>query len=544
MSDYTNVGYDYQLTIDRLLERALKWNPGQKIVYRDTFEYTYADLGRRIRKLASLLEGLGVKQGDAIGVMDWDSHRYLEAYFAVPMMGTVLHTVNVRLSAEQILYTLNHAEDRVLIIHQDFLPILDKIHLNLETVRKVIVIGEGETPAPRPWISGDYETMLETASDRFEFPALDERTVATTFYTTGTTGNPKGVFFTHRQIVLHTLNGVATLSGFSDPISFRSDDVYMPITPMFHVHAWGMPFMATMMGTKQVYPGRYEPQMLLQLLVKHGVTFSHCVPTILQMILSSAAAADVDFSRWKVIIGGSALPRGLAKAAMARRIGIATGYGMSETCPILTIAHLKDHMKDWSVDRRTDVILKTGFQVPLVDIRVVDRDGAELPPGKANVGELVVRAPWLTGGYFKVAEKSKELWRGGWLHTGDVAYRDEEGYVVITDRLKDVIKTGGEWVSSLDLESLISQHEAVAEVAVVGVPDEKWGERPAAYVVERETSRGKLTADALKTFLQTFVDAGHIERWAIPDQVVVVDALPKTSVGKLDKKALRGEVPT
>jgi fatty-acyl-CoA synthase len=545
MIEYPDFGHDDQLTIDRLLERSLRWEPAQKIMYRDAFEYTYADMARRVRKLASMLAGLGVQKGDTVAVMDWDSHRYLEAYFAVPMMGAVLHTINIRLSAEQMAYTINHAEDRVLLVHRDFLPVLDKIHLNFETVKKIVVISDGQpVDPPRPWIAGDHEELLERASDQFEFPKLDERTVATTFYTTGTTGNPKGVFFSHRQIVLHTIASMATLAAYGDPFSFRHGDVYMPITPMFHVHAWGIPYIATMLGVKQVYPGRYEPEMLLKLLVKHKVTFSHCVPTILQMILASPAAAGIDFSSWKCIMGGSALPKGLAQAAVARRIQIGAGYGMSETCPILTIAQLKGHMKEWPPEQRIDYIVKTGFPIPLVDLRVVDSSGNELPVGKRGVGEVVVRAPWLTSGYVKLGEQSKELWRGGWLHTGDIAYRDEDGYVNITDRLKDVIKTGGEWVSSLDLESLISQHEAVAEVAVVGVRDEKWGERPLAIIVERDKFKGTVSAASIAKFLQHFVDAGHIEKWAIPDQVRIVDAIPRTSVGKVDKKVLRGDAPT
>lgn len=536
---YPSVGHDDQLTIGRLLERPVRWNADQEIVYRDASRYTYADLGRRVRKLAAMLAGLGVGRGDVVAFMDWDSHRYLEAYFAVPMMGAVLHTVNVRLSPEQILFTVNHAEDRVLVVHRDFLPVVERILESLTTVRAIVVISDGEAVEARPWIRGDHERLLEAAPDRFDFPELDERTVATTFYTTGTTGDPKGVFFTHRQIVLHTINGVATLGGFSEPLDFRGGDVYMPITPMFHVHAWGVPYMATVLGVKQVYPGRYDPGLLVRLLVEHGVTFSHCVPTILQMVLGAPSAASADLSRWKVLIGGSALPRGLARAAMDRGIRIASGYGMSETCPILAVAHLKEHMRDWPAERRLDVVVKTGAAIPLVELRVVGLSGEALPPGRKNVGELVARAPWLTGGYARLPERSEELWRGGWLHTGDIAYQDEDGYVVITDRLKDVIKSGGEWISSLHLESLISQHEAVAEVAVVAVPDARWGERPAAFVVEREGFKGTLTPAALQAFLERFVDAAQIERWAIPERITVVDAIPKTSVGKMDKKVLR-----
>ncbi len=405
------------------------------------------------------------------------------------------------------------------------------------------MISDGATEPVPAWAAGEHEALLEAAAPRFEFPELDESTVATTFYTTGTTGEPKGVYFTHRQIVLHTMTGIATLAAFADPVSFRSDDVYMPITPMFHVHAWGIPYMATVLGTKQVYPGRYEPAVLLDLLVKHRVSFSHCVPTILQMLLTAPGSPGKDLSGWKVLIGGSALPRGLAQAAMARGIGITTGYGMSETCPILTVSHLKDEMRDWPPDRRTDVMVRTGLPLPLVELRIVDLDGAELPPGKKNVGEIVVRAPWLTGGYAKLPDRSKDLWRGGWLHTGDIAYQDDDGYVVITDRLKDVIKSGGEWISSLDLESVISQHEGIAEVAVYAVPDAKWGERPAAVVVEREAWKGKLTPETVREFLQGLAERGKLERYAIPEKITIVEAIPKTSVGKIDKKRLRGEVP-
>ncbi len=543
MERFFSIGYKFQLNIYNLLERTLEWSPQQEIVYRDVFRYTYADFFSRVKKLAALYKSLEIKPGDVVGVMDWDSHRYLEHYYAVPMMGAILHTVNVRLSPEQLLYTINDAEDKLLVVHRDFIPLLKAIEPRLETVDKIILIGDGQKAEyTSPRVVGEYEELLAQVKEDYEFDdTLEENTIATLFYTTGTTGNPKGVYFTHRQLVLHTLSLGFAAAAFHQPVSFTYTDVYMPLTPMFHVHAWGVPYVATLLGVKQVYPGRYEPEMILKLLVKEKVTFSHCVPTILHMIVTHPATKDVDLSGWKVIIGGSALPKGLCKAAWERGIKVASGYGMSETCPVLTLAQLKPHMFDWDEERKIDVYTKTGFPVPLVKLKIVDMDMNELPPGRHNQGEIVVRTPWLTMGYYKSEEKSKELWRGGWLHTQDVAYKDEEGYVKITDRLKDVIKTGGEWVSSLELESLISQHPAVSEVAVIGVPHEKWGERPVAHVVLKPEYKDKTTEEELKDFMMKFVEAGTIEKWAVPDRFVFVDELPKTSVGKIDKKAIRAQ---
>lgn len=313
MKNDVSYGYKYPLLIKKLLTRSLQWNPEQKIIYRDIFEYTYADFYKRIKKLANLLTSLDIKKGDIVAVMDWDSHRYLEHYFAVPMIGAILHTINIRLSPDQILYTINHAEDKILIVHEDFFPIVNIMYQKFESVKKIIVINDsGKLPESKFEFTGEYEKLLHDQSDTFDFPDFDENTIATTFYTTGTTGNPKGVYFTHRQLVLHTISGMANLNAFTDPVSFTCNDVYLPLTPMFHVHAWGVPYMATAMGVKQIYPGRYEPKMLTKLLLKHKVTFSHCVPTILQMILSSSETKDINFSNWKVIIGGAALSKGLA----------------------------------------------------------------------------------------------------------------------------------------------------------------------------------------------------------------------------------------
>lgn len=311
---------------------------------------SYRDLGQRVSRLASMLTDLGVKPGDTVAVMDWDSHRYLECFFAIPMMGAVLHTVNVRLSPEQVLYTINHAKDDVILVNREFLPILDAIKDRIEPVKKYVLLDDGDGPQDSQIeLAGEYEALLKAASSEFTFPDLDENTRATTFYTTGTTGLPKGVYFSHRQLVLHTYAGRSALGG-SGHGRFNANDIYMPITPMFHVHAWGIPYMATMMGVKQVYPGRYEPASLLKLLVTEKVTFSHCVPTIIQMLLGAEAAKSVDLKGWKVIIGGSALPPALARGALERGIDIYTGYGMSETCPLMTLALLPPELEKADLD--------------------------------------------------------------------------------------------------------------------------------------------------------------------------------------------------
>jgi fatty-acyl-CoA synthase len=308
---------------------------------------------------------------------------------------------------------------------------------------------------------------------------------------------------------------------------------------MFHVHAWGYPYVATLLGTKQVYPGKYEPQKLLKLIQREKVTYSHCVPTILQMLITSPAVKEVDLSNWKVVIGGARLSKGLARAAKELGVEICAGYGMSETCPVMTAANPKEHMLEWEEDRLLDVIVKTGKPIPLAEIEVVDSDDNILSHDGQSSGEVIMRSPWLTKDYFKEPEKSKELWRNGWLYSGDVGYIDAEGYLQITDRIKDVIKTGGEWVSSLDLENLMSQHEAVLESAAIGVPDEKWGERPLMILTLKPEFQGKVTPADLKAFMKKFAEEGKLPKYGVPDRYEFTDSIPKTSVGKLDKKVLR-----
>jgi len=532
--------FKYQLLIKNILETPLFFAPDQEIVYRDKVRLTYRKLYQRINRLAGALEKLGVKKGDTVCVFDYDSHRYLECFFAVPMMGAVLHTQNWRLSPEQILYTMNHAEDDIVLIHKDFLPLLEAVRDKLETVKKFVLISDDdEKPDSKIVFDAEYEAMLASAPETYDFEDFDEHTRATTFYTTGTTGLPKGVYFSHRQLVLHAQSTLLMVGCYDSIGRLRSGDVYMPITPMFHVHAWGVPYAATLLGIKQVYPGRYEPEMLIKLIITEKVTFSHCVPTIIQMLVTNPAASKFDLTKWKVLIGGSRLPKGLAQAAMKLGIQIYAGYGMSETCPVISIANLKPDMLTSSPEEQVDRLIMTGLPIPMVYARIVDPRGKELPHDGVATGELVLRAPWLTESYFKDPDRAKDLWRDGWLHTGDVAFIDPQGYIQITDRIKDVIKTGGEWISSLELENLVSQHEAVVEAAAIGIPDPKWGERPFIVVVVKPEFKDRIAGEDIRKFLLKFAEEGRIPKYGVPDKIMFVETIPKTSVGKINKIELR-----
>lgn len=521
--------YNYPLLIKQLLLTPLANTPDQEIVYRGLVRYDYRTLRARIGRLGS---SLNVLPGQTVAVMEWDSHRYLECFFAIPMLGAVLQTVNVRLSVEQIAYTLNHARADVLLVHEDFLPLLESLRSRLETVSRFVLLSESGKPDCPPPFETDYETLLAGGNAEHVFPDFDENTRATTFYTTGTTGHPKGVYFSHRQLVLHTLATAAALGTASVHGRFGGEDVYMPITPMFHVHAWGFPYVATMLGVKQVYPGRYQPDALLRLIQREKVTFSHCVPTILHLLMTSPLLQEIDLSGWKVVIGGSALPKGLAQTALDRGVDVFAGYGLSETCPILSLGLLTPSEKGDTACR-----IRAGRAIPLVDMRVVDSNGVELPHDGWSAGEIVVRTPWLTRGYLHDEAATARLWENGYLHTGDIGTRSASGALNVTDRIKDVIKCSGEWLSSLELESIISEHPAVSEVAVIGLPDEKWGERPHALVVLKPGLDAHI--DELRAPVNRRIDEGGMSRYARLLQISFVDSLLRTSVGKMDKKAMR-----
>ena len=540
----TPSAYDFQLLIKQLLITPVARATQNQIVYKDQVRFGYPKLIERINRLAGALTAVGAGPGDTVAVMDWDSHRYLEAYFAIPMLGCVLQTANVRLSPEQLLYTLNHAGASIILVNAEFLPLLESLQDKLETAKTFILIDEANskpvTPIP---FAGEYEQLLAKAPAHFEFAEFDENTRATTFYTSGTTGLPKGVYYSHRQIVLNTMATLATFGTNASQGRLHNEDVYMPITPLFHVHGWGMPYAATLLGLKQVYPGRYVPDQLIKLIRDEQVTFTHGVPTVLHMLMNCPLAAQTDLSRLKMLVGGSALPKGLAKVALSRGIDLTIGYGMSETGPIQVTNQLRSDELGGDLDHQAEMRTRPGRPAVLCDVRIADEQMNLLPHDGVATGEIVFRSAWTTQGYYKNAETSEALWKGGWMHSGDIGSFGTDGVLRISDRVKDVIKTGGEWISSLDLEDLISQHPAVSEVAVVAVKDELWGERPMALIVPHAAHKETVDAAAIRSHLQVHADAGTISKYGVPETIHFVDALEKTSVGKLDKKLLRTKYP-
>lgn len=539
--------YHFPLLIKQLLLRAKAVSGEQKIHYADKLTYTYNDFFKRVNRLANVLQNLGLKQGDVVAVMDWDSHRYLECYFAVPMLGLILQTVNVRLSEDKVIYTLEHARAKALLLNAEFAPMIQNHAEDIPSLEHMIWLDDHQHQQPalpaqavpehlQSIFAGEYEQLMTQASDEFDFPDFDENTIATTFYTSGTTGNPKGVFFTHRQLVLHTLGLTSTIALNAEGQGLRYSDVYMPVTPLFHVHAWGVPYMATMIGLEQIYPGRYLPATLVDLIEKNKVSFTHGVPTILQMLLKEMQSRGRSFNGMKMIIGGSRLTDGLAKTALETGVEVFTAYGMSETCPVISMTVFKNtdnHTPEQDIIHRT----KTGSPAMLTDIQIWHDGKPQTRDGKAT-GEIVVRAPWLTQSYFKNHDAGNELWQGGYLHTQDIALMTANGVLQVTDRLKDVIKSGGEWISSLEIETILSLHPSVADIAVIGIPDEKWGERPLALIVKKP-NHDETTADDILAIAFQAVERGMIPKYGVPSEVKFLTELPKTSVGKLDKKVMR-----
>ncbi|MEB3861641.1 MAG: long-chain fatty acid--CoA ligase [Desulfurococcales archaeon] len=532
----------YELTLKRIFDRALYMFPDMEIVYRTREglnRYTFKDLASRVGKLASALSSLGVGKLDRVATLDWNTHWHYEAYFAVPMMGAVLHPVNIRLAPAEIAYVMSHAEDKVAIVHRDFIPLIEAVAPRVKSLEHIIVVDSDGVPDRIGGVRATHYEDLIKGHTGYEWPEVDENQPAAMGYTSGTTGLPKGVYHSHRAMVLHALSGALNVASMGER-RLSSTDTILHIVPMFHVYSWGLPYISAILGLKQVYPNRLDPKVLLDLIESEGVTFTAGVPTILYMLLSHPDSGKYDLSKLTFVVGGSALPRGLAEAARKRGIYVYVGYGMTETAPILTLATIPARYLDRSEEEKLELSLRTGWPIPLVDLMVADPDLNPVPRDGKTMGEIVVRAPWVTYEYYKNPEKTEEAWRGGWFHTGDIAVWMEDGSVVIVDRDKDVIKSGGEWISSVRLEDAISRHPGVAQVAVIAAKHEKWGERPVALVVPKPGWEDKLTEEEIIGFLtRNFVEKGEIPKWWLPDKVILVEDLPKTSVGKINKRVLR-----
>ncbi|HEY8346812.1 MAG TPA: long-chain fatty acid--CoA ligase [Symbiobacteriaceae bacterium] len=522
----------YPLTIRGMLERAYQFYPRQEIVSRTLggmHRYTYADYYRRVHQLAHALRSLGIGRGDRVGTFAWNTHRHLEAYFAVPSMGAVLHTVNVRLPEEHIVYTINHAEDRVLLVDADVLPTILAVRDRLKTVQTIVVMG-GEPPAEPGLL--DYETLLAAQPDHYPWPAdLDEWEPAGLCYTSATTGVPKGVLYSHRAIWLHSM-----MLGLADTTALSQRDTVMPVVPMFHANAWGLPFAATWFGARQVLPGpRPSSQDIARLIQAERVTVTAGVPTVWLSLLQALEQEPCDISSLtRILVGGSAFPRAAAEA-FQKRYGVQAVpvYGMTEAAPLVTVNALKPHLEQLSPEEQLDYRTKQGLMVPGAEIRLVDESGQEVPRDGQSIGQVLLRAPWIASEYYK-DERTKETFRDGWYYTGDLGVIDPDGYLKLVDRAKDVIKSGGEWISSVDLENAIMAIPDVAEAAVVACPHPKWDERPLACVVPKPEAAGRLTREEILDALRR-----QFPSWWIPDDVVFLSALPKTGTGKFDKKVLR-----
>jgi fatty-acyl-CoA synthase len=561
---YPEFSSRYPLLLTTLMKRPVNLYPDQiGVVYRNQisgeyFRFTWKQWYARVSKLANALQNhLGIRAGsppepgDRIGTMAFNTHRHLELYYAVPCIGATLHPINIRLSPEHIIYTIRHAEDRIIFVDDSVMPLLEAIYDRISDVVTQFVYMSDRPGLPDSKVKNliSYEDLLAEQPEHHEWAYLPEDTNATLCYTTGTTGQPKGATFTHRQLYLMTLHILAAQAMTNTP-SYSSAErlgenaVPMLNTPMFHIHGWGAPFFTVFNAQKVVLPGMFTVQGFCELVQTEKVTSVGIVPTIAAMLLEYPDLKKYDLSSLaRIGVGGGALPLGLKKKLeqLMPSFQVSSGYGMTETAPAAVSAFVKKHMVGWSKEQIDEVLVKTGIPVPGLEVQVVDDSGAPVSQDGQTIGEIVVRGPWITEQYYKNPEKTAEVWYDGWFHTGDIATVDAEGFIVIADRMKDVIRSGAEMVPTVLLENLISMADFVLEATVVGVPDPVWGEKPMALVHVRPGYEASET-DVVEFLIKHGVETGKITKWMLPRLVALTGEIPKTSVGKFNKKAVRDQI--
>ena len=529
---------DYPLLLTNFMQHAAKYFPTKEIVSvyaTGTFRYTYADWYKRTSQLAGALRSLGIKKGDRVASFSLNNHRHMELYFGVPCMGAVLHTLNIRLSAEHLVYIINHAEDRILFIDEDVYFLIEPFKDQLKTVEKYVIMSQSGLMPPTtlsPVVL--YDDLIKDFPETYDFPVdRDENEPCLICYTSATTGDPKGVVYSHRGLVIHSFStGVA--------LGVQEKDCALHIVPMFHANAWGAPFVCTMCGMKQVLPGRQilDMAVLCRIIAEEKVSFSCGVPTIWIMLhsyLENGGAHDFSSIRY-LFSGGSAMPRHLIES-YEKKYGVmmAQGYGATETSPVVTLSIPKSYMETLSVDEKIDIRATAGMPLPGLDVKLVNTGtGKGVRMDGQEMGEILVRGPWIAGEYYKNPKQSAMTFPDGWFHTGDIGTMSQEGYISLVDRTKDLIKSAGEWISSIDLENAIMGFSKVLEAAVISLPDEKWQERPLACVVPQPDAAKTITKEEIQDYLKD-----KVAKWWIPDEIVFMQELPKTSVGKFNKKKLR-----
>lgn len=528
---------DYQLTVDRILEHANQLYGYKRITTMQPdgslHRYTYGEMYGRVKKLAKALTKLGVEPGDRVGTFAWNNFQHLELYYAIPCAGAVCHTLNIRLFPEQLAYIVNHAEDKVVFVEGSLLPLYERVAHEIDCVQHYVLFNAPRDVETKLTNVLFYEDLIANSDEEFEWRVTDENMAAGLCYTSGTTGDPKGALYSHRSTYLHAIGATS-----ANALGVRETDVVLPVVPQFHAMAWGLPYACAATGAELVMPGLHlKAEPLARLIEEERVTIAAGVPTIWTGLYHELKQNPRDISCVRaLVVGGSAMPRALTKAYESElNVNVVHAWGMTEMSPLGTVCNLSSQHADITDEEQWDIKAKQGYPICGVELRIVDEVGQELPWDGRQMGELQVRGPWIIRQYFKREVDDSYLTSDGWFRTGDVVTVSPDGYMNITDRTKDLVKSGGEWISTVELENAIMAHPQVLEAAVIAVPDAKWQERPLAAVVPT-VDGGELTSEQIQSFLED-----KVAKWWIPEKVIFVEEIPKTSVGKFDKKVLRGQ---